>query len=88
MSIMTKRYALFAGAGYYPRQAWADYVGSFDEVSEAVNFDLLTRDEERTWPAKSYMDWAQVVDLLNAKVVKWGNYDRAATAMEWADKPW
>lgn len=67
MSIMCKRYALFAGMRYYPDGGWEDFKGLFETIEDAQAFSrdsLNEKDEEFL-----VYDWGQIVDLLTEKVV-------------------
>lgn len=68
MSIMTKRYALFAGMRYYPGGGWEDFKGMFETVEDAQAFsrDSLNQIDEE---GLLEYDWGQIVDLLNQSVV-------------------
>lgn len=49
-----KRYLLFCGDNYYPGGGWEDFVGSYDDMCDAV--DAVT--------AKNW-DWYQIIDAIN-----------------------
>lgn len=56
-----KRFALFAGASYYPCGGWRDLMGYFDTAEDALCAD------------RSYKDWWHVVDLTSGEIVFSGN---------------
>ena len=58
-----KRYLLFAGDDYYPRQAWHDYRGSFGELADALKEAAKLRGNR---------DWFQIVDTTTERVVEEG----------------
>lgn len=77
---MIKRYALFAGHHYYPGGGWGDFCGLFDSQDEARAF----ADGGGVASEYSNPDWAQIVDLLSAKLVLEGDYDRRGNGQwEW-----
>jgi hypothetical protein len=47
-----QRYLLFAGDNYYPLGGWNDFVQSFGDESEAIDFAVCT----------DQWDWWEVID--------------------------
>lgn len=85
MSIMCKRYALFGGEHYYPREAWKDYISSFDSIEDAMAFDVVawTNEEQEDFVDYRSCQWVQLVDLLSLSVVKAGDQD--GSSIQWRD---
>lgn len=65
MSIMTKRYALFAGEAYYPSGGFHDYLASFDSIEDAKE-DVPTLYARG---GRGGIEWAHIADLLTGQIV-------------------
>lgn len=69
-----KRYALFAGADYYPSGGWKDHRGYFDSIEAALIVATAPDGSytEIVWDSLEH-DWWQVVDLTTGQIVYEGD---------------
>lgn len=67
-----KRYLLFIGDVYYSNGGWDDYIGSYDNLEEAIQNSPKVKKSKYLFTRK----WWHVVDIYSKRIVKEGrNYE-------------
>lgn len=64
-AVPLNRYLVFAGAVFYAKGGWSDFIGDTETIEEAV---VLTEKKD-SWGDAEY-EWAQIVDTRTGLVVK------------------
>ncbi len=76
------RYLVFRGDDYYPGQAWDNFVGSANEIRQAVYIAINETNKEGESPLTGGGDWYQVVDVWSYRVICQGTFTYAEIVVE------
>ena len=76
------RFLVFRGDDYYPHGGWADYIGSADEIRDAVHIAIDDLDKDSRSPMTGDGEWYHVVDIWSSKIVCEGEFSYRTIAVE------